>query len=106
MQVKLFPPPPGFTRAIQIIAAIMNAWEARSQDRRLPKCGVRKGRGIRSTRGAQINLKEYPRAAQLKKVTVLRLTPASLSQIERVKKINENGIPAEKPRKSMATALG
>lgn len=53
-----------------------------------------------------MNLKEYPRAAQLKKVTVLLLTAASLSQMDRVKKVNENGIPAEKPRKNIATTRG
>jgi hypothetical protein len=37
---------------------------------------------------------------------VLRLIPASLSQMERVKKVRENGIPAENPRKSMATTRG
>ena len=53
-----------------------------------------------------MNLKEYPNAAQAKKVIVERLTPASLSQRERDEKISRMGIPAEKPRKSIVTTLG
>ena len=68
---------------------IIRSCEERSQERRRPSLRVSKGSGILSTRGAQINLKEYPSAAQLKKVTVLRSTPASVSQTERVKKIKE-----------------
>ena len=56
--------------------------------------------------GAQTNLKEYPRAAQLKNVTVDRWTPASRSQTDNVLNISSIGSPAENPRKSMASARG
>ena len=76
------------------------------QLRRLPNALVKIGMGIRSTRGAQTNLKEYPRAAQLKKVTADLSTPASLSHKDRDEKINNMGKPAENPKKSMVTTLG
>ncbi len=56
--------------------------------------------------GAQTNLKEYPRAAQLKNVTVDRSTPASRSQTDSVLNMSSMGRPAEKPRKSMVSARG
>jgi hypothetical protein len=56
--------------------------------------------------GAQTNLKEYPKAAQLKNVTVARSTPASRNQADRVEKINKIGIPAENPRSSMEITRG
>lgn len=96
----------GSVMAIQQIAAMIISWESSSQLRLLPRRRVRNGNGSRSTRGAQTNLKEYPSAAQLKKVTADRLTPASRSQTESVEKIRRMGIPAENPRNSMATARG
>lgn len=56
--------------------------------------------------GAQINLNENPKAAQLKKVTDDLLTPASVSQMDKVAKINHRGIPAEIPRKNMVRQRG
>ena len=57
-------------------------------------------------RGAHTNLKEYPRAAQLKNVTAARSTPASRNQAERVEKIRRMGIPAENPRNNMVMTRG
>lgn len=51
-------------------------------------------------------MNEYPRAAQLKKVTAARCTPASRSQADRVEKISRMGIPAENPRSSMVIVRG
>jgi len=88
------------------MAVIIPACAVSIQLRRLPNALVRKGTGILSTKGAQTNLKEYPRAAQLKKVTADRSTPASLSHRDRDEKINNRGRPAENPKKSMVTTLG
>jgi len=96
----------GLIEAIQTIAPIIKSCDNNSQLLLLPSKLVRTGIGILSTIGAQTNLKEYPRAAQLKKVTVDLLTPASVSQTERVEKISRIGIPAEKPRNSMVMTLG
>jgi hypothetical protein len=74
--------------------------------RRRPRVRERKGNGNISIIGAQRNLKEYPKAAQLKKVTADLSTPASRNQTDKVENINKIGIPAENPRKSMAIALG
>jgi len=106
MTVKLTSDAAGLIRAIQIMEAMTNIWEKNSQLRRRPKRPVNPGSGILSTIGAQINLNEYPRAAQLKKVTADLLTPASRSHMESVEKIRRIGTPAENPRKSMVKTLG
>jgi hypothetical protein len=62
--------------------------------------------GIWSTKGAQTNLKEYPRAAQEKNVTADRSTPASLSHRDREEKISKMGSPAENPKKTMVMTRG
>ena len=59
-----------------------------------------------STSGAQTNLKEYPKAAQLKKVTADRSIPASRNHNESEEKINRSGTPAEKPRNNMVMTRG
>tara|TARA_B100001094_G_C18165094_1_gene791555 strand:- start:1409 stop:1642 length:234 start_codon:yes stop_codon:yes gene_type:complete len=51
-------------------------------------------------------LKEYPKAAQEKKVTADLVTPASLSHRDSEEKISSIGIPAERPRKSMVITEG
>ena len=96
----------GSKREIQSREAIMHIWDTRSQPRRRPILTERIGKGRRSIMGAQTNLKEYPRAAQLKNVTVDRSTPASRSQTDSVLNMSSIGRPAEKPRKSMASARG
>jgi hypothetical protein len=106
MVVKGCCPDAGSVNAIHKIAVITPIWATNIQLRLLPKTFVRKGMGIRSTRGAHTNLNEYPRAAQLKKVTVDRPTPASLSHKDRDEKINNMGRPAENPKKIMVTTLG
>lgn len=53
-----------------------------------------------------MNLNEYPKDAQLKKVTADRSIPASRSQRERVEKMIMLGIPAENPRNSIAVTRG
>ena len=106
MRVRLFGLAAGSTDAIQSIAKIMQLWATINHARRRPSMRVRKGNGNMSIIGAQRNLKEYPNAAQLKKVTAARSTPASRNHTDRVEKINKIGIPAENPRKSMAIALG
>lgn len=72
----------------------------------LPSRWVKKGIGSLSAMGAQTNLKEYPNAAQLKKVTADRSIPASLNQRPKEENISNNGMPAEKPKKSMVITLG
>jgi hypothetical protein len=64
------------------------------------------GKGILSMSGAQTNLNEYPRAAQLKKVTAERSTPASNSHADKVENISKMGMPAENPRNSMVMTRG
>ena len=67
---------------------------------------VSTGMGNRSTSGAQTNLKEYPRAAQLKYVTTERSTPASRNHSDSDEKINRIGTPAENPKNSMVITRG
>jgi len=76
------------------------------QLRRLPNALVKNGIGNLSTNGAQTNLNEYPKAAQLKNVTEDLLTPASRSHKPNDEKINKIGTPAEKPRKSIVITRG
>jgi hypothetical protein len=91
---------------IETIEPITPSWARSIQARLRPRNRVKKGRGRISTRGAQRNLKEYPKAAQLKNVTADLSTPASLSQTDRVEKMSRMGRPAEKPKKSIAIAFG
>jgi len=62
--------------------------------------------GNLSTNGAHTNLKEYPNAAQLKKVILDFFKPASPSQSESDENINRIGIPAEKPRNNILITAG
>jgi hypothetical protein len=82
-------------------ASTMQIWAQANQPRRCPKARVNHGSSKRSTKGAQTNLKEYPKAAQLKKVTALRSTPASSIHNDRDEKISNSGNPAEKPSKTI-----
>jgi len=52
------PPMAGLVLAIQTMAMMMKTWAKSSHERRLPSRRVSSGRGIRSTSGAQMNLKE------------------------------------------------
>jgi hypothetical protein len=88
------------------MAAAIPVWAARIQLRLRPSFRVSQGMGIWSTRGAHTNLNEYPNAAQEKKVTADRSTPASLSHKDKEEKINKRGMPAEKPKKSMVITRG
>ena len=54
-----------------------------------------------STRGDQINLKEYAKAAQLNIVIVLRSIPALTNQTDKVEKTNRIGKPDENPKKNI-----
>lgn len=61
--------------------------------------------GSLSTNGDQMNLNEYPRAAQEKYVTAERATPASLSHSDSEEKIRRMGSPAENPKNNMVIDL-
>jgi hypothetical protein len=106
MIVNGYWPDAGSVNAIHKMAAITPIWAAIIQLLLRPSTLVKKGMGNRSTKGAQTNLNEYPSAAQLKKVTADRSTPASLSHKERDEKINYMGRPAENPKKTMVTTRG
>ena len=106
MRTSGWEPDPGSIHAIHKMARMIPVWETSIHDLLRPKDRVRKGMGIWSTRGAQMNLNEYPRAAQLKKVTEALSTPASLSHRERDEKIRRRGRPAENPNASMVNTLG
>lgn len=58
--------------------------DSNSQERLRPNQFVKQGNGRRSTKGAQMNLNEYPSRAQLKNVLVDLSTPASFSHIDKV----------------------
>ena len=77
-----------------------------SQLLRWPNNLLIKGKGIRSTTGAQNTLIEYIMPIQLKKRIVVRLTSESLDQADRVEKTNKKGRPAEKPKKNIPTIRG
>tara|TARA_B100000614_G_scaffold244110_1_gene247940 strand:- start:11 stop:283 length:273 start_codon:yes stop_codon:yes gene_type:complete len=51
-------------------------------------------------------LNEYPKAAQEKKVTADRSTPASRNHSDKEENISKIGTPAENPKKSMVITLG
>ena len=86
------------------MAQIIKSCAIKSHARRRPNNLVSTGTGNSSTKGAQTNLNEYPRAAQLKKVTALLSIPASPNHKDKLEKINRIGIPAEKPKNSMINA--
>ena len=58
-----------------------------------------------STRGDQINLKEYAKAAQLNIVIVLRSIPALTNQTDKVEKTRRIGKPDEKPNNNILKDL-
>src|SRR5574343_1579954 len=86
------------------MAQIMRHWATSNQPRRCPKALVKTGTGNSSIKGAHTNLKEYPNAAQLKKVTALLSMPASPNHRDKLEKISRIGIPAENPKNSMIKA--
>ena len=88
------------------MAEIMAACDNSNQERRRPIQALKKGIGSLSTNGAHTNLNEYPRAAQLKKVTAERETPASLNQSDKLEKMSSIGMPAENPSNNMIHTEG
>ncbi len=84
----------------------MENWDNSIHDLLRPNSDERYGNGILSMIGAHTNLKEYPRAAQLKNVTEDFFTPASVSQIDNVPNISKIGIPADIPRKNIVITRG
>ena len=100
MRVSASGPAEGSVLAMPKIASTTPSCASSIQARRRPSRADSSGRGSRSTSGAQTNLKEYPSAAQLKKVTALRSTPASPSHSDKDEKISKIGMPAENPMAS------
>ncbi len=88
------------------IESTMAVCDNNNQLLRCPNKRVNIGIGNTPTTGAQTNLNENAKAAQLKKVTVLRSMPASRNHSERDEKISNKGIPAEIPKKNKAKTLG
>ena len=86
------------------MATIISTCANSNHERLRPNILVRMGMGKASTKGAQTNLNEYPKAAQLNMVTAVLSTPASPNHKDRLEKINRIGIPAEKPKKNMMAA--
>src|SRR5699024_10288379 len=83
------------------MANTISSCDTTIQLRRRPNRLVKKGTGSASINGAQININEYPNAAQLNMVTTPRSMPAALNHNERLEKISKMGIPAENPKNSM-----
>ena len=86
------------------MANIIKDWATNSHARRRPSHLVRSGTGSSSMSGAHTNLKEYPNAAQLKKVMAVRVISASPNHSDKLEKISRIGIPAENPRKNIIIA--
>ncbi len=84
----------------------MPDWEKISQLLRWPNNLLIKGKGTRSTIGAQNTFIEYIMPIQLKKPIVVRLTSDSVSQADNVEKTSRKGSPAETPRNNMPITLG